>query len=168
MYNLVMPSTSLAPNPQLQTLIGDLIVVTNRLTRLAARATGNATSPAIWRTLSVLSAQGPMRVGELATETRVAQPTATKIVKSLAESEWIKRVADVDDARAWQIAIAPEGEKALAEWREKLSTSLAPLFDDLTVDEIRTLDHAVAIITGKVGQGDRVAFETSEMRVTQR
>ncbi|MGD8195040.1 MarR family winged helix-turn-helix transcriptional regulator [Herbiconiux sp. P18] len=138
--------TNEIPTPELQNLLSDLVSVTHRLTRIAAQATGESTSPATWRTLSVLSSFGPMRLGELAKQSRVSQPTMTKIVANLNEVEWIRRIADVDDARAWQIALAPKGIKALAEWRDKLGAALAPLFDDLDHEEIEVISRAVDLL----------------------
>ena len=110
----------------LRETLGDLVVASHRLTRLAARVTGNTESPATWRTLSVLQTVGAMRLGELAAHSRVSQPTMTKIVHNLVETEWVKRIADVDDARAWQIAITPKGAAALQSWRDELSGGARP------------------------------------------
>ena len=127
-------------------LLSDLVSVTQRLTRLAVQAAGDSTSPAVWRTLGVLDHFGPMRLGQLAKQNRVSQPTMTKIVANLNEAEWIRRIADVDDARAWQIALAPKGAAALADWRSKVGTVLSPLFSDLTDADIDTLSKAVDLI----------------------
>src|SRR3954469_17921900 len=108
-YNGVMTQTDLA---DLHHTLGDLVVASHRLTRLGARVTGSTESPATWRTLSVLQSSGAMRLGELASNSRVSQPTMTKLVRNLVESEWVKRIADTDDARAWQIAITPKGAAA--------------------------------------------------------
>lgn len=130
----------------LSELLSDLVSVTHRLTRIAAQATGETTSPATWRTLGVLSNFGPMRLGELAKQSRVSQPTMTKIVANLNEVEWIRRIADVDDARAWQIALAPKGIKALDEWRDRLGESLAPMFADLDRDQIDVISRAIDLL----------------------
>ncbi|WPO85038.1 MarR family transcriptional regulator [Herbiconiux sp. KACC 21604] len=133
--------------PELSALLSDLVSVTHRLTRIAAQATGDSTSPATWRTLSVLSTFGPMRLGELAKQSRVSQPTMTKIVANLNEVEWIRRIAVVDDARGWQIALAPKGIAALADWRARLGSALSPLFDDLDASELDVISRAVDLIS---------------------
>lgn len=130
----------------LQSLLGDLITTAHRLTRLAAHETDRTESPATWRTLSVLQAHGPMRLGELARQSRVTQPTMTKIVRGLDDLNWIKRIVDGDDARASLIASTPRGENALSEWRETLGTALLPFFDGLTAEEQDTLQRAVDIL----------------------
>jgi len=139
-------TTTTTPTSELSELLSDLVSVTHRLTRIAAQATGESTSPATWRTLSVLSSFGPMRLGELAKQSRVSQPTMTKIVANLNEVEWIRRIADVDDARAWQIALAPKGIRALDEWRSRLGEALAPMFSDLDRDEVDVISRAIDLL----------------------
>ncbi len=141
-----LEATTTAPSPELSELLSDLVSVTHRLTRIAAQATGESTSPATWRTLSVLSSFGPMRLGELAKQSRVSQPTMTKIVANLNEVEWIRRIADVDDARAWQIALAPKGVRALQDWRDRLGSVLAPMFSDLDGAELDVISRAVDLL----------------------
>ncbi|RDV44334.1 MarR family transcriptional regulator [Leifsonia sp. ku-ls] len=141
-----MPET-----PELHQILGDLVVAAHRLTRLAARVTGSTESPATWRTLSALQSSGPMRLGELATQSRVSQPTMTKLVRNLVDSEWVKRVADTDDARAWQIAITTKGADALQSWRDELSAALVPMFADLSDDEVAAMRATVEIIGSRVG-----------------
>jgi DNA-binding MarR family transcriptional regulator len=143
--NEITPTTT-ATRSELSELLSDLVSVTSRLTRIAAQATGESTSPATWRTLGVLSSFGPMRLGELAKQSRVSQPTMTKIVANLNEVEWIRRIADVDDARAWQIALAPKGIRALDEWRDRLGSALAPLFADLDHEELDVISRAVDLL----------------------
>ncbi|WP_236609476.1 MarR family winged helix-turn-helix transcriptional regulator [Leifsonia xyli] len=137
-------------NAALRQTLGDLVVASHRLTRLAARATGSAESPATWRTLSVLQTTGPLRLGELAAQSRVSQPTMTKLVRNLVEAEWVKRIADTDDARAWQIAITSKGADALQDWRDALSAALVPMFADLSVDELAALRRTVEVIVSRV------------------
>lgn len=133
----------------LRQTLGDLVVASHRLTRLAARVTGNTESPATWRTLSVLQTTGPLRLGELASNSRVSQPTMTKIVRNLVESEWVKRIADTDDARAWQIAITDRGAKALQDWRDALADALVPMFADLSEDELAAMRCTVEVIAAR-------------------
>lgn len=140
-------------------LLENLIVEANRLTRLAAQATGNTTPAAIWRTLSVLTTDGALRIGELATACRVAQPTMTKLVHNLAEEELIYRIADVADSRAWLIAITEKGSRALNDWRTQLGAALEPTFADLTDAEIVILEQAVNILGARTKSVVKVARE---------
>ncbi|MEO6827162.1 MAG: MarR family transcriptional regulator [Microbacteriaceae bacterium] len=135
---------------ELHEILGDLVQATHRLTRLAARLTGNQESPATWRTLSVLKSTGPLRLGELAAHSRVSQPTMTKIVRNLVETEWVKRIADTDDARAWQIALTAKGHSALMAWRDQLASALLPLFEGLHAGDVEAMRRAVEIVSNRV------------------
>jgi DNA-binding MarR family transcriptional regulator len=103
-------------------ILENLLTSTHRLTRIAAQETGRTTSPAVWRTLSILTTDGSMRVGDLARTS----------------------------SRAWLIAITPKGTEALAEWKGQLATALGHLFDDLDDDEWRVLDHAAQLLSTRV------------------
>jgi DNA-binding MarR family transcriptional regulator len=135
---------------ELHRILGELVAVNNRLTRVAARAAGGTESPAVWRTLSVLEATGPIRLGELALNSRVSQPTATKLVAGLAERGWVERYDDPTDARASRIAATAAGLAAKAAWRDELADALVPLFDGLSGEEIRTLAQAVGIVRDRM------------------
>ncbi|MFC5789207.1 MarR family transcriptional regulator [Agromyces tardus] len=130
----------------LSSVLGELVSVNHRLTRLAASVTGSTESPAVWRTISVLRDVGPLRLGELARISRVSQPTMTKLVHALDERGWIRRIADANDARAWLISADPRGLAALDAWREELAAALAPTFADLEDDELATLAASVEIV----------------------
>lgn len=151
-----LPARDISPSEiSLSELLSDFVSVTHRITRLAARATGNQESQAVWRTLSVLLSMGPMRLGELAVQSRVSQPTMTKIVKNLVDSGWLDRVADPADARAWQIRLAPVGAQALEAWRTDLGKALTPLFADLTPADRHVLERAVEIMHERLVVGPR-------------
>jgi DNA-binding MarR family transcriptional regulator len=137
--------------------LASLITSAHHLTRIAARATGDQTSPAVWRTLSILKAEGPLRLGELAVISRVSQPTMTKLVQNLSGDDYVRRIADVDDSRAWLIATTPKGERALEAWRDRLAAAAAPYFAGLTEDETRTLATAAAIIEQRISPAGQVA-----------
>ncbi|MHC5795741.1 MarR family winged helix-turn-helix transcriptional regulator [Lacisediminihabitans sp. FW035] len=138
-------------------LVEKLIVAANRLTRVAAQATGSTTPASVWRTLSILSSDGAYRIGDLAKASRVAQPTMTKLIQNLAESELIYRVADVADSRAWLIAITEKGTNALAAWRVEVGNALQPMFADLSADETDILEQAVAILESRTNTARKVA-----------
>jgi DNA-binding MarR family transcriptional regulator len=143
MYSGGMPS-------DLPALLGDLITVNHRLTRVAAHAADGTESPAVWRTLSVLRQLGPIRLGDLAARSRVSQPTATKLVTHLAERGWAARLADPLDARVASTVITPAGEAALSAWGTELATALLPMFDDLADAELATLRDAVDILRARL------------------
>jgi DNA-binding MarR family transcriptional regulator len=132
-------------------ILESLLTSTHRLTRIAAQETGRTTSPAVWRTLSILTTDGDLRVGDLARASRVSQPTMTKLLRGLADDELVKRIADSDDSRAWLIAITAKGTAALTEWRGQLADSLGGLFADLDDDDWAVLDRATRLLASRVG-----------------
>ncbi|MES2092371.1 MAG: MarR family transcriptional regulator [Actinomycetota bacterium] len=138
-------------------LVEKLIVEANRLTRVAAQATGSSTPAAVWRTLSILASDGSYRIGDLARASRVTQPTMTKLIQNLAEDELIYRIADVADSRAWLIAITDKGTNALDAWRIELGKALQPMFADLTTEETEILERAVAILEERTTPARKVA-----------
>ena len=138
-------------------LVEKLIVEANRLTRVAAQATGSTTPASVWRTLSILASDGSYRIGDLAKASRVTQPTMTKLIQNLAQDELIYRIADVEDSRAWLIAITEKGSKALSAWRVELGEALQPMFAGLSPDETDILERAVAILESRTKTARKVA-----------
>ena len=138
-------------------LVEKLIVEANRLTRVAAQATGSTTPAAVWRTLSILASDGSYRIGDLAKASRVTQPTMTKLIQNLAEDELVYRIADEADSRAWLIAITDTGTTALDSWRTQLGEALQPMFSDLSADEIDILERAVTILESRTNFPRKVA-----------
>lgn len=111
-----------------------LLIATHRLTQVAARLTGDETPSAAWRTLSLLDAEGALRVGEVAAVARITQPGASRMIGILEADGYVERIAD-PDARASRVAITPAGLTALQRWRHRLGDEMAPLFDTLTADD---------------------------------
>jgi DNA-binding MarR family transcriptional regulator len=135
---------------QLHDILTELVQLSGRVTRMAHKAMPDPATPATWRTLAVLQESGPVRLGELASLCMVAQPTMTKMVAGLVEREWVKRIADADDARAWQIAISTKGLLVLREWRSALAARLVPVFDGLDAHDLKTLRRAMDLIRPRV------------------
>ncbi|MDY7558557.1 MarR family winged helix-turn-helix transcriptional regulator [Cryobacterium sp. 10C3] len=142
----------------LPALLGDLITVNHRLTRVAAHAADSRESPAVWRTLSVLRQLGPIRLGEIAARSRISQPTATKLVAHLVERGWAARLADPLDARVTSTVITAAGDAALSAWRSELAEALLPMFDGLADAELATIRNA-ATACANASTGSEVPVE---------
>jgi len=137
--------------------IESLLATNHRLTRYAAQATGSTVSSAVWSTLSVLVSDGPRRIGDLARDARISQPGMTKVVQNLVTDEWVSRVADVDDSRAWLIVVTDKGRAALDGWRRQLADATGPIFADLSETEWKVLEHAAKILTERVNRTEVAA-----------
>jgi DNA-binding MarR family transcriptional regulator len=124
----------------------ELISSTNRLTRIAAKASGNTTPASQWRILSVLEADGPQRIGEVAAELRISQPAITQFVPALEAQGLLTRTSDPEDARATVLAITAGGSEALADWKVELGGAIAPLFSGLSQDDWRALERTAQLL----------------------
>jgi DNA-binding MarR family transcriptional regulator len=134
-----------------------LLTSNHRLTRMAAQSTGSTVSAAVWSTLSVLSSDGPRRNGELAKAARISQPGMTKLLGTLVDDEWVYRIADVDDSRAWLIAITDKGRDALSGWRTQLAEATKDIFGDLSDTEWATLGRAAEILASRAATAEAAA-----------
>lgn len=145
-------------DPELRDLLGDLVQVNGRLVRLAARrlvhTRAGAESPAVWRTLGVLVVEGPMRLGELAARSRVAQPTMTKLVATMAERGHVRRQPDPSDARALRITLTDAGRAAYDGWRTAVAAALAPSFTGLAPEDVAALRRTVEILRARTVAGE--------------
>jgi DNA-binding MarR family transcriptional regulator len=131
-------------------ILESIFVSNHRLTRIAAQSTGSTTTAAVWSTLSVLMNDGPKRIGDLARDARISQPGMTKLLQNLVADEWVYRIADVEDSRAWLIAIAPKGTAAITGWRAEVAEAMEPIFRDLSARDWATLKSAASILESRV------------------
>jgi DNA-binding MarR family transcriptional regulator len=121
----------------------ELLVVSARFTRLAARETPTAIPRALWRALAQLEELGPTRVSDLATADRVSQPTATNLVQKLVVHGWAERTTDPVDARAVRVTITDAGRSVLAETRDAAAAALSPRLGRLDATTLQTLEAGV-------------------------
>ncbi|MDL9935741.1 MarR family transcriptional regulator [Gordonia sp. ABSL1-1] len=133
----------------LSTLLSDLVIAGQRLTRLAVSETGERTSPLTFLTLSALTDHGPMRTGDLAAHGRVTQPAMTRLLATLADQGWVRRVADAD-ARASRFEVTEEGIAMQKQWHRRLGDALEPRFQALSDEDIQALARAVAVVNAQL------------------
>jgi len=133
---------------QTQTL-ESLIVSAHRLGRIAARSTGDGTPAAVWRTLSILETDGPMRIGALAVASRVTQPGITRLVNEMVADGLLTRSDDPSDLRSCIVSLTKHGHSALEAWRMRIAEELTPMFDGLDDDDWAVLSRAAAILASR-------------------
>ena len=134
-----------------------LISAASRLTRIAAQRTGSTVNSVAWPTLAILASDGPRRNGDLARAARVSQPGMTKVLNQLVEDEWVSRIADVDDSRAWLIQITAKGRRALTDWRAELARAMEPMFSGVSEADWLTLARAAEILETRTQSSEAVA-----------
>jgi DNA-binding MarR family transcriptional regulator len=131
-------------------VVETLLVSVNRLIRVAAQATGNSTTSAVWRTLGILETDAPLRLGELARASRVTQPTMTKLVAGMVDDGLVSRTVDPGDSRGQLIEITDAGRARLVEWRATMAATVVPMFGDLDESDWQTIERAATLIASRV------------------
>ncbi|KXC06319.1 MULTISPECIES: MarR family winged helix-turn-helix transcriptional regulator [Microbacterium] len=126
-----------------------LLVGAHALTRVASLETRTEAPAAQWRTLVLLRDNGPLRIGDLATLSRVTQPGMTRLVTQMAEAGLVERTTDPGDSRATLVSATDAGMSALDEWLQVLSAALAPRFADLDEQEWATIRRAADIVDAR-------------------
>jgi len=126
-----------------------LLLGAHALTRVAALETHADAPAAQWRTLVLLRDNGPQRIGDLATLSRVTQPGMTRLVTQMADAGLVERTPDPDDSRASLVSSTDAGQRALEEWLRVLSAALAPRFADLDDEEWATMRRAADIVDAR-------------------
>lgn len=129
--------------------ISEIVTAAHTLTRLAAQRTKNDAPSTQWRALSVLQAEGPMRLGELAASTRTTQPGMTRLIGQLVDAGLVARHADPTDSRATVLSITAAGSAGLDAWRVQLRDALAPFFADLDDDDWAALSRVARILSSR-------------------
>lgn len=129
--------------------IETLITASATLTRIAALETRNEAPAAQWRTLALLRDHGPLRVGELATVSRISQPGMTRLIGQMVEAGLVDREQDAADSRVSIVSATTAGLEALDAWRAQLTAALAPRFADLDEAEWQALAVTAAMLRRK-------------------
>lgn len=96
--------------------------------------------------LSTISANGPLRIGELAVQEGVSAPSMTRILASLESLDYVERTPDPSDGRVALIDLTAAGREYLAGGREQRLAALADRFAALTVEERATLTGALDVL----------------------
>ncbi|MFE2771889.1 MarR family winged helix-turn-helix transcriptional regulator [Microbacterium resistens] len=127
-------------------IIPSIVFSAHALTRIAAHATGNEAPAAQWRALSLLDAQGSLRVGELARASRTTQPGITRLIGQLEQDGLVTRSPDPEDSRATVVTVTEAGRDAVRSWRRQIQEALEPRFSDLDDDDWAVLARAAALL----------------------
>ena len=104
-----------------------------------------------WRILRALTSGGTMRASDLAADTLLSSPSVSRLLKSLAARQLIRRATSADDLRAARITITARGRRLVDE--------IAPLSEAIYADiatavEVRRLDdlyRMLADTTSRLG-----------------
>lgn len=96
--------------------------------------------------LSVVVFGGPLTLGELAAAEQVRPPTITRLVRGLEAAGLVTREPDPSDGRVVRVRATPQGERILAEGRQRRVRLLTERFRTLGAPELETLERAADLL----------------------
>ncbi|MEL7159087.1 MAG: MarR family transcriptional regulator [Actinomycetota bacterium] len=89
--------------------------------------------------LSVISAQGPMRMGALADALQVTPASTTRAVSCLSDKGFVERVKAVDDHRSIMVSATEAGQARFEVFNAKIQAGLSEILDEFSPEEQRQL-----------------------------
>ncbi len=135
---------------QAKTVPTDIVDVASRLrlsaTRLARQLrqqSGIGLTPTQLSALAAVHRDGPLTLGALAEEERVAPPTITKVIGKLEERGLVAKQIDAEDRRVCRVATTPAGETLLDEIRDRKDAWLINRLAALEPNERKRLAAAL-------------------------
>lgn len=128
-------------------LAGRVRVAVGRLNRRLRLSPGGdgLTSTQLSALVSV-EKHGPLRIGDLAAQERIAPPTMTRVVAGLVREGLIARRPDPTDGRAWQVALTSRGTRLLERGRARGTSFIATALAHCTPEQLAALDLALPVL----------------------
>ncbi len=132
---------------------GDIVAVAARLrlsaTRLARQLRQQSDiglTPTQLSALTAVERDGPLTLGALADQERVAPPTITKVIGKLQEQGLVTKVIDAGDRRICHVATTAAGRALLNESRQRKDAWLATRLAELSPNQRRRLAAALDVL----------------------
>ncbi|MGP9528405.1 MarR family winged helix-turn-helix transcriptional regulator [Glutamicibacter sp. AOP5-A2-18] len=129
-----------------KSVAADVAHASGTMSRLLGQSAGQGRSVTAWRVLSSLDRLGAQRVGDLAIEQRVAQPTMTGLVIRLEKDRMVKRQDDPKDRRASLVNLTKAGRREIEGYRERAMNVLLGGIEGFSEEDQRVLARAVALL----------------------
>jgi DNA-binding MarR family transcriptional regulator len=107
-----------------------------------------------FRALHVLCEDGAMTVGNLAEQCHVADPTISKMLRSLEQGGWLVRQIDPENRRLVWVSVTPAGRELYARFQAQFESALAKVLSPLTPEQLRDIIKAfrhLETLTGEAG-----------------
>jgi DNA-binding MarR family transcriptional regulator len=122
------------------------IVRTARRLRQEAAGAGDELTPTSAAALATVERHGPLTPSELAAIERVKRPTATRVLRVLAEAGLVERTPDPDDGRSALLSVTAAGRERLRRLRGRKNAYLARRMRALPEADVKTLERAAEIL----------------------
>lgn len=117
-----------------------------RLARRLRQESSAGLSPSQLSALAVIANHGPMTLGALAEQERVAPPSVTKVVSKLENDGLVTRTHCPEDRRVYRVAISPDGAALLDETRRRKTAWLSARISELDPERQRRLADALDVL----------------------
>jgi DNA-binding MarR family transcriptional regulator len=123
-----------------------LRVSATRLARQLRQESDAGLTPSQLSALTSVEHHGPLTLGRLAEQERVAPPSVTKIVVKLEEAGLVERRLDERDRRVAWVSITAAGTARLAKIRQRKNEWLAARLAKLGAEDRRRIADALAAL----------------------
>jgi DNA-binding MarR family transcriptional regulator len=124
----------------------DLRLVIGRLVRSMRQHNTSGLTPSQVSALVTIEEFGPIRISDLATRESIGAPVATRVIASLEDLKYIKRVQDSLDKRACLVELSTPGHKVLKNLREERTVGINQRIQMLSKSEIAALNAALPVL----------------------
>ena len=142
-----MPNPSPARVPTVVPEIASrLRLSATRLARRLRQESSAGLSPSQLSALAVIANAGPLTLGALAEQERVAPPSITKVVSKLESDGLVTRTYCPEDRRVCRVAISPDGAALLEETRRRKTAWLSARISELDSEQQRRLADALDVL----------------------
>jgi DNA-binding MarR family transcriptional regulator len=120
-----------------------LRVSATRLARQLRQESDAGLTPSQLSALTSIDRHGPLTLGKLAEQERVAPPSVTKVVTKLEEAGLVERRLDERDRRVAWVSTTPAGTARLDQIRQRKNVALASRLERLDDGSRRRLADAL-------------------------
>jgi DNA-binding MarR family transcriptional regulator len=153
-----MPSTTRSPPAPTAARAEEELAARLRLsaTRLARRLRQEADAgltPSQLSALAVIEGEGPLTLGALADQEKVAPPSITKVVAKLESIGLVERTVDPGDRRFVRVAVTAAGRALLEGSRQRKTAWLTGRIRELGAGEREQLAAALDVLDALVSAG---------------
>src|SRR5438876_588360 len=114
-----------------------------RLARQLRQQSDIGLTPTQLSALTAIHRDGPLTLGALAEQERVAPPTITKVIAKFEEQGLVVKQIDEGDRRVCRVATSPAGEALLAASRQRKDAWLTTRLTALDADQRKRLAAAL-------------------------
>lgn len=117
-----------------------------RLARRLRQEAGSGLTPSQLSALAAVHNNGPLTLGELAEQERVAPPSITKCVAKLEADGLLARAADPTDGRVSRVSVTKAGRSLVTETRRRKTAWLTSRIARLSAEEQARLAAALDVL----------------------